>query len=171
MHPSCASRSTVRANTVIIHITLHMYAQVDALRERIEELSEDLELARSAAAAAAAAAAGMQAAAAAAAAAAASSGGSASTQGGASGSAAAATSAGGTCGEQQQLAALKVAVVIHDGEGEDGGVHAEPQSPGRELSQREVVAGRTVPLMGEDTPLEALHAQVRSRRGVCLWWC
>jgi hypothetical protein len=115
--------------------------QVGALRERIDELSEDLELARAAAAAAAA---------------------------GTSAPAAAAAADGS--GSNRSSAAGPAAVHVGDGsdrqqrEQEEEEQHEEllrPASPGRELSEREVAPVRQVPLMAEDTPLEALHAQVR----------
>lgn len=123
-----------------------MLPQVGALRERIDELSEDLELARAAAAAAAAAA--------------------AVTAAGTSAPGAAAAADGG--GSNRSSAAGPAAVQVGDSDRQQREQEQEqeeellrPASPGRELSERRVAPVRQVPLMAEDTPLEALHAQVR----------
>jgi hypothetical protein len=105
------------------------WPQVGALRERIDELSEDLELARTAAAAAAGHAPAP---------------GSSRTSP-AGGVAVTATAAADNQQQQQQPQEQQ---------------QQRPPSPGQELSELEVAPVKQVPLMGEDTPLEALHAQV-----------
>lgn len=107
--------------------------QVGALRERIDELSEDLELARVAAATAAAAATSTP------------------------------TAADGTLASNRSSAAGPAAPATGDGSDRQQWEQEEeqrPRSPGCELSERELAPVRQVPLMADNTPLEALHAQV-----------
>ena len=113
--------------------------QVGALRERIDELSEELELARSAAAAAAAAVAH---------------GSSSPSPSTAVAAAAGAHGQEQPPSQQQQQQQQQVQLSL-----------SEQRSFGRELSHRELqlphsVSCRQVPLMAEDTPLEDLHIQV-----------
>lgn len=112
---------------------LLLLLQVGVLRERIDELSEDLELARAAAAAAATSVAPTAA-----------DGGS--NRGSVAGPAAAPPATGDDGSDRQQREQEEEA--------------QRPGSPGRELSELELAPVRQVPLMADDTPLEALHAQV-----------
>jgi hypothetical protein len=109
------------------------WPQVGALRERIDELSEELELARAAAAAAAAATA----------------------------AAAGHAPATGSSGANTAGGVAVTATATADDQQQQQQQWQRPPSPGRELSELEVAPVKQVPLMGEDTPLEALHAQVR----------
>jgi hypothetical protein len=109
------------------------------LRERIDELSEELELARAAAAAEAAAA------------------------------EAAAAADQAHSGTHTGAGSRKDSMQCDPQQlqQQQGDLQAGQLSPGGELSQREVGVSRQVPLMGEDTPLEALHAQVSEDLSHC----